>query len=87
MVSFVALRLADINICNEKRPNTCNVPEAIQAMIDADIDIHHLDNDGNNALFYAQNVEQELLVSNGINVNHRNKSGTLAIQHIDVSPG
>jgi hypothetical protein len=26
-------------------------------MIDADIDIHHLDNDGNNALFYAQNVE------------------------------
>nr|CAC9177100.1 Uncharacterised protein [Escherichia coli] len=41
-------------------------------MIDADIDIHHLDNDGNNALFYAQNVETvELLVSNGINVNHR----------------
>lgn len=81
----------DINMCNSKGQTalfTCNVPEAIQAMIDADIDIHHLDNDGNNALFYAQNVETvELLVSNGINVNHRNKSGTLAIQHIDVSPG
>ena len=67
----------DINMCNSKGQTalfTCNVPEAIQAMIDADIDIHHLDNDGNNALFYAQNVETvELLVSNGINVNHRNK--------------
>ncbi|WP_241361570.1 ankyrin repeat domain-containing protein, partial [Escherichia coli] len=62
----------DINICNSKGQTalfTCNVPEAIQAMIDADIDIHHLDNEGNNALFYAQNVETvELLVSNGINV-------------------
>ena len=35
----------DINICNDKGQTalfTCNVPEAIQAMIDADIDIHHL---------------------------------------------
>lgn len=38
--------------------------------------------------FTLQNVETvERLVSNGINVNHRNKSGNLAIQHIDVSPG
>lgn len=46
----------DINTCNNKGQTaffTCNVPAAIQAIIDAGIDIHHLDNDVNNALFYA----------------------------------
>lgn len=51
----------DINMCNSKGQTalfTCNVPEAIQAMIDADIDIHHQDKDGNNALFLLKILKQ-----------------------------
>ncbi|MGC6096750.1 hypothetical protein [Citrobacter portucalensis] len=57
-------------------------------MIDTDINLHQLEHNENTALFYAKNIETvELLVSSDINVNHRNKLGTLSIQHIDVTPG
>ena len=70
----------DINMCNSKGQTVlfiCNVPEAIQAMIDADIDIHHLIMTVIMHYSMLKMLKQWNFVSNGINVNHRNKSGTL----------
>ncbi|EBJ7122014.1 hypothetical protein DY703_07500 [Salmonella enterica] len=59
----------------------------MQAMIDAGINIHHLDNCAENALFHTHDKKSiETLIHNGININHRDQSGQLAFPNFSVIP-